>query len=85
MSEPRITINGLTPRQVKMLDVMWNLQTPEDYFEWYENLTEPMQRQADILQKMLILAMADDMIKEDRHDYQEAREVLGKFTLKGHL
>lgn len=85
MSEPRITINGLSPRQVKMLDVMWNLQTPEDYFEWYESLTEPMQRQADILQRMLILAMSDDMIKEDRRDYQEAREVLGKFTLKGHL
>ena len=63
MSEPRITINGLTPRQVKMLDVMWNLQTPEDYFEWYENLTEPMQRQADILQKMLILAMADGGVR----------------------
>ncbi len=85
MSEPRITINGLSPRQVKMLDVMWNLQTPEDYFEWYESLTEPMQRQADILQRMLILAMSDEMVTEDRRDYQEAREVLGKFTLRGHI
>lgn len=85
MSEPRITIDGLTRRQVKMLDVMWSLETEDDYFEWYENLTKPMQRQADILQRMILLAVADDMISEQSQDCQEAKEVLGKFTLKGHL
>lgn len=85
MSESRITINGLNQYQVEMLDVMWSLETQEDYLEWYDSLPEPMQRQADILQRMLIMAMADNMLTEDSCEYPEARDVLGKFTLKGHL
>lgn len=84
MSEPRITIDGLTPRQVKMLDVMWNLESEDDYFEWYGNLTEPMQQQADILMKMIILAELDSIMPKET-EFPEAQAVLGKFTLKGSL
>ncbi len=91
MNNRDIIINGLTPRQKKMLTVMWNLDSPEEYFEWYENLSEPMQRQADILQRMLLLAMVDNQMLEEHEvtgeaaQYPDARKVLGKFTLKGHL
>ena len=91
MNNRDIIINGLTPRQKKMLTVMWELDSPEEYFQWYDNLSEPMQRQADILQRMLLLAMVDNQMLETHEvtgeaaQYPDAREALGKFTLKGYL
>lgn len=84
MSDREIVINGLTLRQKKMLDVMWALDTEDEYLEWYASLTEPMQRQADILMKMIILAELDSIMPKET-EFPEAQAVLGKFTLKGHL
>jgi hypothetical protein len=88
MKAREIVINGLTLRQKKMLDMMWSLDTKEEYFEWYSKLSKPMQHQAEILMKMIILAELDevcDLVFTQEVSLTEAREVLGKFTLKGHL
>jgi hypothetical protein len=56
-----ISINGLTQDQVDMLDFMWNeLETEEDYLNWYDSLDEGQQRQAELLQRLVIMESIDE-------------------------
>lgn len=73
-------IEGLTPEQCDMLDFMWNeLDTEEDYLNWYDALDEGQQRQADLLQRMVIMESIDeDMLA--RKSFPEAESLLDKFT-----
>ena len=69
-------INGLTPDQVEMLDFMWNeLDTEEDFLNWYDSLDTEQQRQADLLQRMVIMESIDEeMLAQD--SFPEAKSLL---------
>lgn len=69
-------INGLTPDQVEMLDFMWNeLDTEEDFLNWYDSLDTEQQRQADLLQRMVIMESIDeDMMAEE--EFPQAMKVI---------
>jgi hypothetical protein len=71
-----ITINGVTKRQKRMLNIMWNLDTEEDYFEWYNSLDTELQAEADLLQRMVIL----ESFEEDLGECNEAKKFLAKFA-----
>jgi hypothetical protein len=71
-----ITIGGITKRQKRMLNIMWNLDTEEDYFEWYESLDSELQAEADLLQRLVIL----ESYEEDLGNCVDAKKVLGKFA-----
>jgi len=75
------TINNLTPEQVEMLDFMWNeLDTEEEFIEWYECLDSDQQRMADNLQRLIIMESIDeDMLALT--EYPDARRVIDKFRL----
>lgn len=75
MSE--ITIHGVTKRQKRMLNIMWNLDSEEDYFEWYNSLDEELQKEAELLQRMIIMAELDNQV----NDTTDAKELLKKFAL----
>ena len=72
-----ITIHGVTKRQKRMLNIMWNLDSEEDYFEWYNSLDEHLQKEAELLQRMIIMAELDNEVRETT----EAQEYLKKFAL----
>lgn len=72
-----IKIYGVTKRQKRILNIMWNLESEEDYFEWYESLDEELQKEAELLQRLIIMASLD----EDKVDTTEAKEYLKKFAL----
>ena len=72
-----IQLDNLTPEQVDMLDIMWALDTYEEYSAWLETLSEEDRRMADTLTKMIILEEMDTLLGE----CEEAKEVLGKFAL----
>lgn len=72
-----IKIYGVTKRQKRILNIMWNLDTEEDYFEWYESLDEELQKETELLQRLIIMASLD----EDKVDTTEAKEYLKKFAL----
>jgi hypothetical protein len=69
-------IDGLTPDQVEMLDFMWNeLDTEEDFLNWYDHLDEHQQRQADLLQRMVIMESIDeDMLAQE--SFPQAMKVI---------
>jgi hypothetical protein len=71
-----ITITGLTRRQKRMLNIMWDLDTEDDYFEWYNSLDTELQAEADLLQRMVIL----ESFEEDLGECKEAKKVLAKFA-----
>ena len=75
MSE--IKIHGVSKRQKRMLNIMWNLDSEEDYFEWYNSLDENLQKEAELLQRMIIMAELDNQI----NDTTDAKELLKKFAL----
>ena len=75
-----IQINNLTPEQVEMLDFMWSeLETWEDYENWYSCLDEDDQKTADVLQRLIILESMEDIVEETK--YKDAKEALKKFAL----
>ena len=79
--DKEIRIEGLTSYQVEMLDHMWSLDTEQEYFDWYELLDDEDQAQADLLQRMILLASIDQMIPERARQYPDAMNVLQKFML----
>ena len=70
-----VTIHGVTKRQKRMLNIMWNLDSEEDYFEWYNSLDEELQKEAELLQRLVIMAEIDN----EQMDCTEAKELLSKF------
>lgn len=75
MSE--IKIHGVSKRQKRMLNIMWNLDSEEDYFEWYNSLDENLQKEAELLQRLVIMAELDNEVR----DTTDAKELLKKFAL----
>lgn len=72
-----IQIENLTPEQIEMCDIMWSFETAEEYLTWYECLDSADQRQADVLQRLIILESMEEMM----NDFKDARAVLRKFML----
>jgi hypothetical protein len=50
-----IQIENLTPYQCEMLDAMWEMETEEEYFAWYELLDREDQLLAEALQCLIIM------------------------------
>jgi hypothetical protein len=73
-----ITISGITKRQKRMLNIMWDLDTEDDYFEWYYSLDKELQDEADLLQRMIVIESLD----QDAKDVTQASQFLKQFQLK---
>ena len=73
-------INNLTQEQVEMLDFMWyELDTEEDYLNWYECLDSEQQAMADNLQRLVIIESIDeDMAKMTR--FPDAEKIIQKLV-----
>ena len=72
-----IQIQGVSKRQKRMLNIMWNLDSEEDYFEWYNSLDENLQQEAELLQRLVIMAELDNEVR----DTTDAKELLKQFAL----
>ena len=68
-------IENLTPEQVEMLDFMWNeLDTEEEFLEWYECLDSEQQSMADGLQRLVILESFEEELAQS--NYPDAKRVI---------
>jgi hypothetical protein len=80
MNPKDIKLTGLTYEQVEMLDIMWSLDTVDEFFDWYETLSKEEQNICDTLQRLIILEMAD-LEWENTKKFPLAKQVLKKFML----
>lgn len=67
------TINGLTYYQKDLLEVMWEIDTPEEFQEWYQLLDDYDQREVDLLKLMLVYDLLDEV-----DNFDQAREVIAR-------
>ena len=67
------TINGLTYYQKDLLECMWEIDTAEEFQEWYQLLDNYDQREVDLLKLMLVYDLLDEV-----DDLSEAREVIDR-------
>jgi hypothetical protein len=72
-----ISIDNLTDAQCEMLDIMWAFETSDEYLSWFENLDDEDQREAAVLQTLVILESMEEMM----NNYEDAKQVLKKFRL----
>lgn len=72
-----ITINGVSKRQKRMLDIMWNLDSEDKYFDWYYSLDEHLQKEVQLLQCLIAMAQIDNEVC----DTTDAKQLLKKFAL----
>ena len=72
-----ISIENLTPYQVEMLDAMWELDSYEDYDNWFESLSKKDRRMAETLRNMVLAEEMEKMLG----DCADAKNVLSKFSL----
>ena len=73
-----ISITGLTADQVEMLDFMWNLDTEEDFIDWFEALDDDDQQQASVLRELVLL---ENMEAHMAPFKEPAKNYLRKFRL----
>lgn len=72
-----ITIDGLTKKEVKLLDIMWSIQDEQVYDEWKSALSEQLQDLVDVLEELVLY----ETLEEELQDFSEAQKVLKKFAL----
>jgi len=56
-------IEGLTQAQCDMLDTMWALDTAEELYNYFQNLSNEEYQMAITLQEMLIQECEEDEVK----------------------
>lgn len=76
----RIVIENLTDEQVNLLDVMWHIDSTDEFLAWYDSLDPADRDLADDLTRLVIMELHEKDLKEFT-DYSEANEVLKKFML----
>jgi hypothetical protein len=76
-----IQIENLTPEQVEMCDLMWSFDSAEEYIEWYQLLDDQDKRQADLLQRLILIETMEEMLNEVTNQHTDVRAYLKKFML----
>ena len=72
-------IEGLTERQVELLDTMWEIKEYDDLEEWMKTLTRADRVEAQRLQQLVVLEAFEELMEESK--YPEANRVIDQFRL----
>ena len=67
-------INGLTERQVELLDIMWEIEEYTELEEWMQTLDPAERAEAEALQRLVVLETFEELL--DKGSYPDARRVL---------
>ena len=72
-------IEGLTERQVELLDTMWEIEEFTELEAWMETLSREDKFQAENLQRLVILETFEEMLEQE--GYPDAKRVIDRFRL----
>jgi len=73
-----ISLDGLTKKEKKMLQIMWSMDNKEQLQYWVSSLNKRDRITATSLLMLIKYEIMENMMDDD---YTEANEVLSKFTL----
>lgn len=71
-----IEIQGFSPKQMALADIMWAISTKEGVDAFIATLPKSERRECELVKEMLVLAFLDEIVNT-----QEANQVIDKFTL----
>ena len=71
-----IEIQGLSPKQMALADIMWAISSKEGVDAFIATLPKAERRECELVKEMLILAFLDEIVNT-----HEASMVIDKFTL----
>ena len=63
-----MTIDGLTTEQCKMLDIMWEKETSDELFEWFQSLSEEKFHMAMTLHQLLTHEIHEELVEKGTQD-----------------
>ena len=72
-----VTIEGVSKRQKRLLNIMWNIDSSEDYEEWKSGLSEELMNEVDTLETLIMY----ETIEEELQSFADAKQLLSKFAL----
>ena len=67
-------IQGLSKLQMELADVMWEMDTLDEVYDFINSLPKRMRGQAKLVLQMITIAAVDDMVRDD--DLDLAKEVI---------
>ena len=73
MKEP--TIEGLSPRQLELLEIMWDMEELEEMEAWKDKLSPRDQRMVDQLIRMVLVETFDQFFMQES-EFPEADTVI---------
>jgi hypothetical protein len=75
-----IKIDGLTMKQVVLLNKLWNFQTLEEFEDWSETLSVSEAKEASMLKDLLMFEIIDSELA-DEAEFPIGKEICKKFML----
>jgi hypothetical protein len=72
-------INGLTERQVELLDTMWEIEEFDELEAWMQTLCLGDRIEAENLQRLVVLETFEELLEQK--GYPEANRVIDQFRL----
>ena len=72
-------IEGLTERQVELLDTMWAIEEFDELEAWMQTLSRAERFEAENLQRLVVLETFEELLAED--GYPDANRVIDQFRL----
>ena len=76
--EREYNINGLTPEEVQMLDMMWSIESLEDMEDWVASLNR---KERLLVYRLRMLLLAEIIDQDNVQDLSMAKNYLKKFQL----
>ena len=71
-----IEIQGLSPKQMALADIMWAISSKEGVDAFIATLPKAERRECEVVKEMLVLAFLDDIVNT-----QDADRVIDKFRI----
>ena len=76
--EREYNINGLTPEEVQMLDMMWSIESVQDMEDWVASLNR---EERMLVYRLRMLLIAEIIDQDNVQDLSMAKNYLKKFQL----
>jgi hypothetical protein len=75
-----IRLEGLTPLQVQIADLIWNCESQDDVELLIRSMpNEEYRRTATVMMQMIVVAAIDEVVDDPETDYKAARKILSRF------
>ena len=70
-------LEGLTPLQHEIADVLWSLGTTEECQRWLNTLSPGVHKEAMIVMELMLLASIDEYV-DSMWEYPDAMDIIQK-------